>query len=135
MSEKMKFGGHAYPLYILPGESRTKEDREYRPNCLKVTVKGEEEKIYPFILGCEFRPEWENIGVAANEMGLDLAESDPIKDEDGIGRSIIRSWIATADGNVYTCRRPGGMNMLITELLPIKLDTNWILSHTTSATV
>lgn len=138
------------PLYILPGEARFKdrivpselveiqkyapskdmslseEDRRYRPDCLKVTVRGEDVKVYPFVLPCHFRPEWMNLEVAARDMGRELAVSDPVKDEDSIGHSIIRIWFATADGAVYTAKSPGGSDLLITEELPIRLDPVWI---------
>ncbi len=138
------------PLYILPGDSRLKdrivpaeivktehyapsrdlnlseEDRRYRPNSLKVTVRGEETKVYRFVLPCSFRPEWANLEAAAQDMGMDLAIGDPVKDEDSIGRSIIRIWFATADGCVYTGRKPSGTDMLMTEQWPIRLDEAWI---------
>ena len=144
------------PLYILPGESRSKdrilpaemlkiehyapakdmnlseEDRKYRPDCLKVTVRGEETKVYPFVLSCSFRPEWANLQAAVQDMGMDLAVGEPLKDEDSIGRSIIRNWFATADGCVYTGRTPGGSNMLMTEQWPIRLDETWIQKQTAS---
>lgn len=138
------------PLYILPGESRSKdrilpaemleiefyipssdmnlseENRKYRSNSLKVTVRGEETKVYPFVLPCSFRPEWNNLQAAAQDMGMDIAVGEPVKDEDSIGRSIVRNWFATADGCVYTGRKIGGANMLITEQWPIHLDATWI---------
>jgi hypothetical protein len=137
-------------LYILPGNSRSKdrivpaenlkiehyapskdmnlteEDRLYRPNSIKATVRGEETQVFPFVLPCSFRPEWDNLEAAAHDMGMDLAIGEPVKDEDSIGRSIIRSWFATADGCVYTARIPGGSNTLMTEQLPIRLDETWI---------
>lgn len=146
-------------LYILPGNSRLKdrivpaeilkiehyapsrdmnlseEDRLYRPDAIKVTVRGEKAQVFPFVLPCSFKSEWDNLEAAAQDMGFDLAISEPVKDEDSIGRSIIRSWFATADGCVYTARRPTDSNMLITEQLPIRLDAVWIQHQLASADV
>lgn len=137
-------------LYILPGESRSKdrifpvemlniehyqpfkdfnlseEDRKYRPAALKVTVQGEETRTYPFVLPCLFRPEWTCLDIAAQDMGFDLCVSEPVQDDDEIGRSVIRVWFATADGAVYTARQSTASTMLITELWPIRLDATWI---------
>lgn len=141
---------NSHLLYILPGETRSKdriipaemltiehyapskdmnlseEDRRYKPNSLRVTVRGEDTRAYPFALSCYFRPEWTSLEVAVQDMGLNLSISDPVKDEDPIGRSVIRTWFATADGAVYTARRPSGSDMLITELMPIRLDEEWV---------
>lgn len=139
------------PLYILPGESRSKDrivpaaivkvefcrpsnDRnpraeywKFRPAFLKVTVSGEETKDYPFILPCDFHPEWETLEDAAQDMGLDLAVIEPVQDSDSIGRAVIRSWFATADGSVYTSRSTG--RVLLTEKWPVLLDDEWFQHH------
>lgn len=142
-------------LYILPGDTRSKDrvvpldnilkiehynpsrdlsltedDRKCRPNGIKVTVKGEGTLVYPFILPCNFRPEWSSLETAARELGVDLHIGDPIKDEDAIGRSVLRSWFAAADGCVYTAVRPSGGNMLIAQEWPCRLDSGWIEEKT-----
>ena len=137
-------------FYILPGDSRLKdrivpvgnltieryapskdlsltaEDRLYRPNAFKVTVQGETTQVYPFVLPCSFRPEWANLEAAAQDMEIVLVPGDPVSDEDPLGHSIITSWLATADGCVYTARTPGCTDLLLTAMLPIRLDEEWI---------
>jgi hypothetical protein len=55
-----------------------------------------------------------------------LAEGDSVKDEDEHGRSIIRSWIALADGTVHTIRMPGSDGFVLTERLPIMVEKKWL---------
>jgi len=135
-------------LYILPGETRahdrvvpaellrletynpakdatlSKEEKQYRPNAISATVIGEFPAIYPFVLPCEFSIEWANIETAAQVMGLELEIGKPVQNDDPIGRSIIRSWLTTADGSVYTTMRIG--DLLMAAKLPIELDRSWI---------
>lgn len=89
-------------------------------------VLGEKTQVYPFVLPCSFRPEWVNLRAAAHDMGMDLSAGEPVRDEDSIARSIIRSWFATADGCVYTARTPAGGITLMTEQLPIRVGETWI---------
>lgn len=138
------------PLYLLPGESRTKDrvlpasmlraeiyspskdmnltedQRFYAVDLLAVTVTGEEKDFFPFILPVQFSPDWRSLADFAEAQGRVLAEGDAVKDEDELGRSIIRSWIALADGTVHTIRMPSTDGFVLTEQLPIVVEKKWL---------
>lgn len=137
---------------ILPGESRgqdrifpsdmldfetyspsrdmtlRKEDRLYRADLLIVKIRNGDANIYPFVLPCYFDADWADIEAVAKTMGKTVLLDDPVKfdDDSQIGRSIISSWVATADGAVYRTRTPSNSDYLLAEKLPISPKPEWI---------
>lgn len=102
------------------------EERRYRPDVLIVTVQGEAPRTYPFVLPCEYRPEWTSIEAFAQDVGRFCMMGEPVKDGDPIGRSMVRGWIALTDGTVYITTTPGNTELVFAELLPIRLDPAWL---------
>ena len=100
-------------LYILPGLTR-EADRvvvassvvvSSRPGVVSVTFTDGEraigESVYPYVIPCLHRPEWENLETFQGYVGRDVKFETPFRGHDVLSRGASTGYVAFADGTVY----------------------------------